>query len=267
VLEELWDAVDDESDNQMSDQATQEVEESIMDVHDSDKPVSAKCKTFRFIANVGKDKVLVLIDSGSVGTFVSEQLVQKLKLPTQSCPSATFKAADGGILTCTQMVPEMKWYAQGHTFSSAAQVLPLKCFDMILGEDWLEAMSPIWVDYRHKKMKITYEGHRLTLQGIQDTVSPCQQLSGKKVKGLLRTGMVSCCFQILSCTQKTESTTSGAQSTNQVVPPEVDQLVQEYDFLFATPTALPPHKKADHMIPLIPGAQPVKVRPYRYSPI
>jgi hypothetical protein len=171
VLEELWDAVDDESDNQMSDQATQEVEESIMAVHDSDKPMSAKCKTFRFIANVGKDKVLVLIDSGSVGTFVSEQLVQKLKLPTQSCPSATFKAADGGILTCTQMVPEMKWYARGHTFSSTAQVLPLKCFDMILGEDWLEAMSPIWVDYRHKKMKITYEGHRLTLQGIQDIVS------------------------------------------------------------------------------------------------
>jgi hypothetical protein len=60
----------------------------------------------------------------------------------------------------------------------------------ILGEHWLESVSPIWVDYRHKKMKITYQGHRITLYGIQDTVSPRQQLSRKKVKGLLRSGMV-----------------------------------------------------------------------------
>jgi hypothetical protein len=186
--------VDADHDGQMSKAETQEVEESVMAVHDSDRSVSAKCKTFRFIANVGKAKVLVLIDSSSVGTFVSEQLVQKLKLPTKSCPTATYKAADGGVLTCNKVVSDMKWFTQGHTFSSSAQVLPLKCFDMILGEDWLEAVSPIWVDYRHKKMKITYNGHRITLHGIQDNASSYEQLSKKKIKGLLKSGMVSCCF-------------------------------------------------------------------------
>lgn len=37
--------------------------------------------------------------------------------------------------------------------------------------------------------------------------------------------------------------------------------------LKSEPTHLPPTRAADHTIPLIPGAQPVKVRPYRYSPI
>jgi len=36
--------------------------------------------------------------------------------------------------------------------------------------------------------------------------------------------------------------------------------------LFAEPTTLPPRREADHQIPLLPGAQPVSVRPYRYSP-
>lgn len=44
-------------------------------------------------------------------------------------------------------------------------------------------------------------------------------------------------------------------------------MLHKYEHLFADPTALPPKRNADHSIPLIPGAQPVKVRPYRYSPI
>lgn len=36
--------------------------------------------------------------------------------------------------------------------------------------------------------------------------------------------------------------------------------------MFAEPTTLPPRREADHQIPLLPGAQPVSVRPYRYSP-
>jgi len=52
-----------------------------------------------------------------------------------------------------------------------------------------------------------------------------------------------------------------------VLPIEVEELLQQYNHLFAKPTSLPPARSADHTIPLVPGAQPVKVRPYRYSPI
>lgn len=56
-------------------------------------------------------------------------------------------------------------------------------------------------------------------------------------------------------------------TTGSPVPEEIQQLLDQFKHLFAEPVGLPPKRDADHKIPLIPGAQPVKVRPYRYSPI
>lgn len=36
--------------------------------------------------------------------------------------------------------------------------------------------------------------------------------------------------------------------------------------MFAEPTGLLQHKPWDHTIPLLPGAKPVNIRPYRYTP-
>jgi hypothetical protein len=44
-------------------------------------------------------------------------------------------------------------------------------------------------------------------------------------------------------------------------------LLQQFDHLFNTPNQLPPPRDADHKIQLIPEAQPVRIRPYHYSPI
>lgn len=50
------------------------------------------------------------------------------------------------------------------------------------------------------------------------------------------------------------------------VPCSVQALIQQYAHLFQEPTTLPPSRTFDHRIALIPGAQPVNVRPYRYAP-
>lgn len=50
------------------------------------------------------------------------------------------------------------------------------------------------------------------------------------------------------------------------LPTEVQNLLQEFDDRFQAPTELPPRRPEDHTIPLIPGAQPVSARPYRYTP-
>lgn len=44
-------------------------------------------------------------------------------------------------------------------------------------------------------------------------------------------------------------------------------LLNQYSHLFQPPTELPPRRPCDHSIPLLPGAQPIASRPYRYSPI
>jgi hypothetical protein len=62
--------------------------------------------------------------------------------------------------------------------------------------------------------------------------------------------------------------TAIAETETETVPlhSSVQMLIQEFDYLFQKPSALPPSRSADHRIPLILGAQPVKRRPYRYTP-
>ena len=121
-------------------------------------------QTLKLLAQIGKHKVLLLVDSGSIGTFVSEQLVSRLKLKTTACEASTYKAADGGLMLCDQKVTQLPWFIQGHKFVSDAKVLPLKCYDLILGEDWLEDCSPLLIDYKLKTMQFMYQGKTVKLQ-------------------------------------------------------------------------------------------------------
>ena len=134
---------------------------------------------------------------GSVGTFVSEQLVQHLKIPIEACEPSTFRAADGGVMLCEQRVPQLKWFIQGHCFVSDAKVLPLKCYDLILGEDWLEDYSPMLVDYKLKTLQFSVEGKTVHLHGVRDNPNVCTPVSASKLKGLLKHGVVSHCIQMI----------------------------------------------------------------------
>jgi len=55
-------------------------------------------------------------------------------------------------------------------------------------------------------------------------------------------------------------------SSEPSLPPAVTALLEEYQDVFAPPAGYPPARHCDHEIPLLPGAAPVQVRPYRYPP-
>jgi hypothetical protein len=59
------------------------------------------------------------------------------------------------------------------------------------------------------------------------------------------------------------------QFTASVTPDilELQELLTEYHQLSQVRFGLPPQRSYDHSIPLIPGAQPVFVRPYKYAPL
>jgi hypothetical protein len=54
---------------------------------------------------------------------------------------------------------------------------------------------------------------------------------------------------------------------NTDVPVEVRSILDKFSVMFAEPSGLPPRRACDHQIPLIAGAQPVQVRPYRHTPV
>lgn len=57
-----------------------------------------------------------------------------------------------------------------------------------------------------------------------------------------------------------------ATGNNSSYPTEIADLLQEFQSVFAPPGGYPPSRECEHTIPLLPGAAPVSVRPYRYPP-
>lgn len=88
-------------------------------------------------------EVLILIDSGSSGTFASDKLVRELKLKTFRVPQSQVSVADGSKMLSDSTVQDLTWVGQGHEFQSDARVLSLGCYDIILGMDWLESQSNV----------------------------------------------------------------------------------------------------------------------------
>lgn len=110
--------------------------------------------------------------------------------------------------------------------------------------DWLESFSPMHVHWREKWIAIPYQGQQAVLQGV-GSEAPSELL-----------------LQVYSVSDLSAASTS---STPQL-PPAVQSLVDSFAEVFAPPVALPPSRACNHSIPLLPGASPVFIRPYRYPP-
>lgn len=104
---------------------------------------------------------------------------------------------------------------------------------------WLEAFSPMQVHWQHKWFIIPYQGQLILLQGL-NSVSPSH-------------------LYLQLCVVPDPEPT---ESVLEAVPPEIQQLLHQYQHMFDPPTELPPSRACNHRIPLILGAQP----PYRYPP-
>lgn len=268
VLEEILDALEPEDDSDSKD-FYEAGEEVIATVSQSQSLDNVRRRTMRICGNIAKLSVLILVDSGSVGSFISDKLANQLQLATMACEPVQLMAADGSPMVCDQRIPNLQWTAQGHTFVSSIGVLPLRCFDMILGADGLEEHSPMWVHWARKTMRFTSGGRRVTLQGLNPDWVQCSAATSKSVQGLLNRQAVTHCIQLRldhpSCSQFPEEHSIAAIDDQNVLPP-VAQLLQQYEDIFQTPSTLPPPRPFDHKIPLLHGAKPVNVRAYRYSP-
>lgn len=82
-------------------------EQEVMAVQSYPQNQSKPRQTLKLLAQIGKQQVLVLVDSGSGGTFVSEHLVNQLKLHTVTCEATTFRSANGGMMLSELKVPQL----------------------------------------------------------------------------------------------------------------------------------------------------------------
>lgn len=81
-------------------------------------------KTMRFRGFIGKLEVLILLDSGSAGTFISQEVAASLSSSVQHCAPLQLLAADGSPMLSSEYIPQLQWCIQGHSFQYDTRVLP-----------------------------------------------------------------------------------------------------------------------------------------------
>jgi hypothetical protein len=201
-------------------------------------------RTMKFMGHISGLDALVLLDSGSSHSFISTTVAQSLPNVTTISKPFQVQVANGFQLQCTQQVIGACWSISGVSFSSTLNVLPLPTYDIIIGMDWLEAHSPMWIHWAHKWLCIPLWNSTVMLRGIQTSV--------------MQTALIQVC-SIQDLSDKEQSILKG-------LPDDIQQLLHQYSIVFEVPQGMPPVRDCDHKVPLLPGARPVQMRPYRYAP-
>uniref|UniRef100_A0A453EC58 Reverse transcriptase domain-containing protein n=2 Tax=Aegilops tauschii subsp. strangulata TaxID=200361 RepID=A0A453EC58_AEGTS len=213
--------------------------------------------TMRLHGWVQDREVLMLVDSGSSHSFVSSTLAHHLQGVQSARRPLSVRVANGGVLRSDLEISKCEWRSQGVKFATDMKVLPLGCYDVILGIDWLACHSPMRVHWLEKTMDFQRNGVPVHLCGARADVTRCDLISGAELHHLLEEKAVTRVVQLCAT----------AQDMKQPPLPEaIGNLIEQYGVLFEEPKGLPPQRAFDHSIPLVPGARPVNLRPYRHSP-
>lgn len=172
-------------------------------------------------------EILILVDSGSTHSFLSFVVASRLSGVQPMAKPVSVKIADGAAVVCDSKLPAIEWSVQGYRFHSNLKVLTLGLYDLILGMNWLEAFSPMKINWCQKWMSITYGSQEVLLHNSHHLMPECSVVQ---------------LFHIV------EDVSSQSEP---VMPPEVHAVVDQFKHLFAKPSSLPPRRACDHRIPLI----------------
>lgn len=213
--------------------------------------------SMRMLGQIQSKEILILVDSGSTASFISEKVAADLPNVKLLPISVQVKVADGSVLSCQSEIQSCEWTSQGHVLCNNLKVLALGNYDMILEMDWLMQHSPMIVNWATKSLVVNMHGQQVSLQGIISYTAQCSLISSRQLKELDKKQAVANLVQFCSIFEEPQT---------EIIPVAVQRLLDDHSSLFEEPAGLPPKRSFDHTIPLIPGAVPVNVRPYRYTP-
>lgn len=243
AMEEVWNLFTEDTAAVLEDGSdTVTADQLFMSISNSAWLGSEKHQTLKLHGSIQQQPLLILLDSGSSHTFVNEKLLPVLQGVQPVSRPLKVQVANGTLVVCSHQLLQAHWYIHEYEFVSDIKFLPLPCFDMVVGMDWLSSFSPMRVDWAQKWLTIPYNGHNVRLQGQSQVIPNCTVI------------------ELLSL----ETSATPVQHSN--LHPRIQSLLQQYVSVFSDPIGLPPNRECDHRIPLVPGAQPFSVKPYRYPP-
>ncbi|KAJ3689885.1 hypothetical protein LUZ61_019049 [Rhynchospora tenuis] len=220
--------------------------------------MQSSLQTLQFQGEFDSTPICVLIDTGSTHSFLNPSLVDTGKWTVSATTPLQVKIADGSAMTTSEKCDQLPFKLQNHPFCGTVRLLNIQGYDLILGMDWLCHHGPMSIDWRTGKVALCKEGQQIEL-----VVSPekaevhiCQgywdPLKEQQKGHLLLLAHISCLDESL---------------VSSIVPPcsDIQRILDKFSHIFQEPTTLPPPRTIDHQISIVPGSQPISIRPYRYS--
>ena len=184
--------------------------------------------TMQLAVQLGAASLVALLDSGSTHSFISEEAARRSGLPLRHRPRLTAMVANDEKITCAGVIRDAPLLIAGASFPAELFVMPLAGYDIVLGTKWRGALGPIVWDLANRRMSFRRGDCTVSWTGLATGAGPA-------VRALV----------------------AGERF--------LEALLDSFADVFATPAGLPPKRAHDHCILLKPDAQPVGVRPYRYS--
>ncbi|XP_019163173.1 PREDICTED: uncharacterized protein LOC109159525 [Ipomoea nil] len=213
--------------------------------------------TIKLLGAINRQPITILVDCGSTHSFIDPRILVQLRITPEKARGLIVTVANGEIMSCDSVCCGLKWQVQDETFERDLIVLRLGGCDMVLGMDWIDSYSPIQLHTRPPGISFYKDGKRVLLKGMtkgitlkQATKKEVRRWKKEGVQGYLLQGMI---HSVLS---------SGKTDIDY---PELSEILGEFQDVFEEPKTLPPKRLFYHEIPLIPGAKPVNIKPYRYS--
>lgn len=122
------------------------------------------------------------------------------------------------------------------------KVLPLGTFGVILDVDWLEENNHKSLDQRAKHNEIQTDEGIVHLHGPPSTMT-CGVINELQLQSLCHQGVVSHMVQLYQVELAERAS----------IPPSVQFVVDNFSEVFGELAGLPPRRKCDHRIPMVPG--------------
>lgn len=209
--------------------------------------------TLTLKVRMGQVTASALVDSGSTTTFISPALVRRAKLEIKNCESIPVRVANREFLYTGAQCHQQVYSIQGEQFVTTFRVLEMKGYDIIFGCDWIRQYSPVSLNLKTKEMTVNKGGSVVVLS---DVTVPARNfmISMHKMEKWIDQGMAGAVLYMKSVQKEKEG--HGTLES-------IEKVLANFEDVFEEPKMLPPTRDCDHTIPLVPGAKPVNVRPYR----
>jgi hypothetical protein len=203
----------------------------------------------RLLGYVKRRIVHILVDPGATHNFINRPLANSLGLAEVEVPPLEVTVAD-----CSSYIIKHAYKRVPiaiNEFSMHLDFYPFRLpgVDAVLGLHWLRLLGTVCHDWANLTMSFTWHGKEHNFKGL--SLASRREPDTSTTQGT-RYGLL---------------VQNHQEKTNRTINAAYQDFRDKYPSVFSNPTGLPPARAHDHRIPLLHGAPPANVRPYRYPQI